>query len=120
MKENTCGYSDEWQPYINDYDKYEYDIKLQDGTVIENCYPNGGLFNSHSDVNSGEDFNETEVAEIRFSQNPKLRLNHNVSNVIVEEKERVVELGRRKASSLIALTSMMANTYMFSYLPCKR
>jgi hypothetical protein len=45
MKDNTCNYSDEWQPYISDYDKYEYDVKLKDGTIVENCYPNAGKFN---------------------------------------------------------------------------
>jgi hypothetical protein len=44
--ENNSNYSDNWQPYINDYDKFEYDVKLNDGTIVENCYPNGGKFNS--------------------------------------------------------------------------
>lgn len=33
--ENTCEYSDNWQPYIGDYDKFEYDVKLKSGEVIE-------------------------------------------------------------------------------------
>lgn len=34
--ENTCGYSDNWQPYIGDYDKFEYAVKLKSGEIIEN------------------------------------------------------------------------------------
>jgi hypothetical protein len=77
---NNCNYSDEWQPYINDYDKFEYDIKLKDGTVVENCYPNGGIFNSISDLHDGWVFEEIEVAEIRFSENPRYGINGEVSS----------------------------------------
>ncbi|MDQ5929995.1 MAG: hypothetical protein QG594_1778 [Bacteroidota bacterium] len=78
--ENNCKYSDEWQPYIGDYDKFEYDIKLQDGTVVENCYPNGGKFNSISDEHERQSFDEKDVAEIRFSQRPRFMLNESVSS----------------------------------------
>jgi len=76
---NTCNYSDDWQPYINDYDKFEYDIKLKDGSIVENCYPNGGKFNSISDLHDGMQFDENLVAEIRFSENPRYALNGSVS-----------------------------------------
>lgn len=75
---NTCGYSDEWQPYIGDYD--EYDIKLKDGTVVENCYPNGGKFNPISDLHDNQSFDGSQVAEIRFSENPRFGINEGVSN----------------------------------------
>jgi hypothetical protein len=78
---NTCNYSDEWQPYIGDYDKFEYEIKLKDGRTIDNCYPNGGLFNSISEEHDKEVFPESDVLEIRFSQNPKFGINDGVSNV---------------------------------------
>lgn len=79
-RDNTCGYSDEWQSYKGDYDKYEYDIKLKDGTIIENCYPNGGNFNSISDEHDTQSFPEMDVEEIRFSQNPRfIGLNDGVS-----------------------------------------
>jgi hypothetical protein len=78
--ENNCNYSDEWQPYINDYDKFEYDIKLKDGTIVENCYPNGGMFNSVSDLHDGRGFWENEVSEIRFSENPRFGINDCVSS----------------------------------------
>jgi uncharacterized protein YecA (UPF0149 family) len=82
---NNCNYSDEWQPYINDYDKFEYDVKLKDGTMVENCYPNGGKFNSMSDLHNNQMFDESEVAEIRFSQSPRMELNHKVSTAIIDE-----------------------------------
>lgn len=80
-KENFCGYSDEWQPYKGDYDKFEYDIKLKDGTVVENCYPNAGKFNSISDTHKGKDFSEELVSEIRFSNAPRYGLNSRVSKI---------------------------------------
>lgn len=68
LKRNSCNYSYEWQPYRNDYDKYEYDIRLKNGRVVENLYPNAGHFCSLDDR---EDIPESEIAEIRFSVNPK-------------------------------------------------
>lgn len=76
MKENIMGYSDEWQPYKNDYDKFEYDIKLFDGEVIENCYPNGGNF---TPLETNDHYDGRDVKEIRFSNNPKSYLNMQVS-----------------------------------------
>jgi hypothetical protein len=118
MKDNTCNYSDEWQPYIGDYDKFEYDIKLKDGTIVENCYPNGGKFNSISNKHDGCSFSESLVSEIRFSQNPRFGLNEDVSNVPQyewldkqsEEKEdkKVAYAGRAStAIQLAALASTM-------------
>lgn len=77
MKENTCNYSDNWQPYIGDYDKYEYDIKCHDGTIYENCYPNAGKFSPID--NQKLSIGESKVSEIRFSNNPKMMLNEDVS-----------------------------------------
>lgn len=79
MKDNTCNYSDEWQPYIGDYDKYEYDLRLKDGTIVENCYPNAGSFSSISDKHDQQEFNGEDVAEIRFSEKPRYGLNSGVS-----------------------------------------
>lgn len=71
---NTCEYSDNWQPYIGDYDKFEYDVKLANGTIIENCYPNAGKF---APMFSNENkVLETDVVEIRFSNSPKMYLNN--------------------------------------------
>ncbi len=79
--ENTCNYSDNWQPYKDDYDKFEYDIKLHDGRVIENCYPNARKFNSISDTYEDQQFDETLVSEIRFSHNPRFGINEGVSKI---------------------------------------
>lgn len=81
MKDNTCEYSDNWQPYKMDYDKFEYDIKLKNGTIIKSCYPNAGKFNSMSNEHNGESFNEDLVDEIRFSNNPIIGINDDVSNI---------------------------------------
>ena len=42
--ENHCNYSDNWQPYIGDYDKFEYEVRHKDGTILDNWYPNAGMF----------------------------------------------------------------------------
>lgn len=73
--DNECNYSKNWQPYIGDYDKFEYDIKLKDGTIVTNCYPNALHFNSFSKEHDGQRFHESKVAEIRFSENQKLDIN---------------------------------------------
>lgn len=78
IKENEL-YSDNWESYQGGYWKREYDIKLHDGTIIENCYPNGGKFNSISDEHDQLDFDESFVSEIRFSQRPRYFLNDDVS-----------------------------------------
>lgn len=78
--QNNCNYSDNWQPYIGDYDKFEYDVKLEDGTIVENCYPNARKFNSISDLHDSQSFEESRVVEIRFSQSPRYGMNGKVSN----------------------------------------
>jgi hypothetical protein len=78
--ENTCNYSDEWQPYIGDYDKYEYDIRLKNGTIVENCYPNAGNFHSISDEHKDMEFPEADIVEIRFSEKPRYGINGDVSD----------------------------------------
>ncbi len=76
MKENTMGYSDEWQPYKGDYDKFEYDVKLKNGKILENCYPNADKFNV---LSTNINVDGSDVKEIRFSNNPKSYLNIHVS-----------------------------------------
>lgn len=34
----------EWSPYPGDYEKYQYDIRLNDGKEYFNCWPNAGKF----------------------------------------------------------------------------
>lgn len=73
---NDCNYSDNWQPYIGDYDKFEYDIKLYDGTIVESCYPNAQKFTSFSKDHQGQVFEENDIAEIRFTHNRVLMLDN--------------------------------------------
>jgi len=68
---NSCNYSDNWQPYTGEYDKFEYDIKLKDGTIVENCYPSAGKFISISPQHDQQSFADTLVEEIRFSEKPR-------------------------------------------------
>ena len=84
---NTCNYSDDWQPYIGDYDKFEYDIKLSEGIIIENCYPNDGQFHSYHPEYDNQSFDENQVVEIRFSQNPVIGINDEVSNIVYKMSE---------------------------------
>ena len=84
MKKNTCKYSDTFQAYNGGYDKYEYDIRLKSGKVILNCYPNSGKFNFIGGLYSGLSVKEQEVQEIRFSNEPVLCINGQVSNISQE------------------------------------
>lgn len=88
MKENSCNYSDQWQSYVGDYDKFEYDIKLTDGTIVENCYPNADSF---TPFDTNKSYSARKVAEIRFSNKPKSYLNLHVSEKC---KEHYAELDR--------------------------
>ncbi len=36
----------EWKPYGGRYEKVWYDIELEDGDIIYNCYPNAGTFHT--------------------------------------------------------------------------
>lgn len=111
--ENNCNYSDEWQPYINDYDKFEYDVKLKDGTIVENCYPNGGKFNSISDLHDGLCFEDTEVLEIRFSEKPRYGINGEVSKYPQYE---YLDNSESETNENMAKKSNFKNSKMFSIL----
>ena len=74
-------YSDYWEIYQGEYWKREYDIQLKDGTVVENCYPNGGEFNSISDLHDQQSFNEGNILKIRFSHKPRFGINEEVSSI---------------------------------------
>lgn len=88
--ENHCNYSDNWQPYIGDYDKFEYEVRHKDGTILDNCYPNAGMFQKFG---TNEFIDEKDVVEIRFSQSPQTYLNYDYSAArmaIKEEPEEVI------------------------------
>jgi hypothetical protein len=76
-EDNFCKYSIEWQPYKGDYDKFEYDIKLKDGTVVTNCYPNADKFHSISKEFNGKTFHADTIAEIRFTPEDKQKFGIN-------------------------------------------
>jgi hypothetical protein len=99
MRENTNNYSDEWQPYTGDYDKFEYDVKLEDGTIVENCYPNGGKFNSISDEYDAQSFDESLVKEIRFSQSPRYGLLNRYSTAEID-----IEYHKRQEEKVLPYT----------------
>ncbi len=74
INDNTQNYLDDWQSYVGDYDKFEYDIMTKNGIIYENCYPNAGKFSKMF----GEriSIREEDVAEIRFSNSPKMYLDN--------------------------------------------
>lgn len=57
------NYTNEYSPYLGDYNKNEYDIILKDGREVLNCYPNAGLFISYEKVKHSEE----SVDQIRLS-----------------------------------------------------
>jgi hypothetical protein len=75
------NYNFDWQPYT-EYEKQEYDIKLKDGRVVFNCYPNAGKFHSHCHKYNGQVFEESEVAEIRLSHIPIWNINGKYAQVV--------------------------------------
>lgn len=111
MIEKTELYSDEWEPYQGEYWKREYDIKLKDGTIVENCYPNAGKFNSISEQHDQQQFEEDQVSEIRFSDKPRYMIGNPFSTKVPDEDyvkfiEKQIEETRESASKLHAYASM--------------
>jgi hypothetical protein len=76
-EENTLGYSDEWQVYRG-YEKFEYDIQMKSGELIENCYPNDGIFCS---LRTNDRYREEYIDYIRFANNPLTIMNLDVSEM---------------------------------------
>jgi hypothetical protein len=55
-----------WKPYNFDYEKEWYDIELQNGDIIYQCYPNAGWFHSeHLGL-----FSESMVKRFRRCKHP--------------------------------------------------
>jgi hypothetical protein len=68
---------DSWEKYT-EYDKFEYDLLLFDGTQINNVYPNDGKFYIvHTPSKTFIDCQilEEEVEFIRLAKNPLLGIN---------------------------------------------
>ena len=58
----------DWKPYEGDYEKEEYDIRLQDNRIVKNCWPNAGDFHVLLGETRGETIPGTEVKTIRVSK----------------------------------------------------
>ena len=54
----------EWESYQGEYEKTFYDIKLDDRTIINECYPNAGIFHS----NNGDTIDEYRITHFRLSK----------------------------------------------------
>lgn len=65
MPEELLGYITGWQPYTGWRIKMFHDIKLKDGTIIENCWPNADEWNCQ--------YHDDEVSEIRISKRGGLK-----------------------------------------------
>lgn len=76
--DNTCNYSDNWQPYTGEYDKFEYDIETRTGELLTNCYPNADWFGQ---LDSTTRVHASQVKRIRFANKPKTILNLDVSDI---------------------------------------
>ncbi len=79
-RHNTCNYSTEWQPYINDYDKNEYDVMTKAGKIFRNCYPNAGIFMSFEGGNNGN-VDGADVDKIRITPRSEQKLNINSASL---------------------------------------
>lgn len=62
-----------WIEYDGNYDKRWYDIQLEDGRVIESCYPNAGIFHD----GKGNSFSGLDVVRIRGCPHP-LSIDENI------------------------------------------
>jgi hypothetical protein len=58
-----------WFPYPGHYEKVFYDIRLKDGRVMCNCWPNAGQF--HSVSGDGAYVDEKYVTHYRFHEDEK-------------------------------------------------
>jgi hypothetical protein len=57
----------EWASYQGDYEKQYYDIRLDDGSEITQCYPSSGKFHTID----GKQIDEFRVTHYRKSSPPK-------------------------------------------------
>lgn len=53
-----------WTDFDGHYEKHECDIMLKNGTIIHNCWPNGGEFN---ELEAGKRvFKNDEISKLRY------------------------------------------------------
>lgn len=86
-----------WVDYTKNKLRYKliYDIKLNDGAIIYNCYPNGNTFTCFSCSEQGlekSEFLDNEIKEICLSNNRNtnsdIELNFKVFSYFILDKER--------------------------------
>lgn len=58
----------DWKPYEGDYEKEEYDVRLQDNRIVMNCWPNAGDFHVLLGEMQGKVVPGGEVRMIRVSE----------------------------------------------------
>lgn len=56
----------EWKSYNGEYEKEWYDIELESGDIIEQCWPNAGWFHSEHSVM----IRENRVKRFRLCDHP--------------------------------------------------
>lgn len=63
-----------WQPYSGEYLKQWYDVRLKNGDVVKDCWPNAGFFHSfdEQDQHRGR-IAGSEVTEVQEVDNPFFR-----------------------------------------------
>jgi hypothetical protein len=59
-----------WEQFAGDYEKQEYDIRLQDNRIVKNCWPNAGNFHVllASDTEKVRRIEGSQVKAIRVSE----------------------------------------------------
>lgn len=64
----------EWKPYSGSYDKSWYDLKLTNGRIVRDCWPNAGRFHSFHEEDQFLGYIDGDrVAEIQEVDNPFFR-----------------------------------------------
>lgn len=56
----------QWQVYTGEYEKKWYDIKMNNGIIIKDCWPNAGMFHSED----SDYIPSQNVAYIRETDDP--------------------------------------------------
>ncbi len=52
-----------WIEYTGEYEKQFYNIKLKDGKIINNCWPNAGTFHTDGEVIDGHLVSSIEAVD---------------------------------------------------------
>lgn len=64
----------EWAPYSGEYLKRWYDVKLKNGDIVKDCWPNAGFFHSFDEEDQFKGrIPGSEVAEVQEVDDPFYR-----------------------------------------------